>query len=83
MLIKEKLVTPFFCEVTNIRTNVHNYSSEFKALLHKMVSKKPFMIQEIYYMNGNCERKIFTVSQYIKEFFSRVEIEDNKMSLIL
>ena len=55
-----------FFEVTNIRTNAKNYCSEFEGLLHKMVSKKPFMIQEICYINGNVEIKLCTVSSYIK-----------------
>ena len=55
-----------FFEVNNIRTNVQNYSSEFEGLLHEIVSKKTFMSQMICYINGNGERKICTVSEYIK-----------------
>ena len=36
-----------FFSVTNIRTNIQNDSSEFEGLLHKMVSQKPFINQEI------------------------------------
>ena len=60
--------TDMFFEVTNIRTNVQNYSSEFEGLLHKMVPKKPITSQEICYINGNCERKLCTVFSYIKRF---------------
>ena len=55
-----------FFEVTNIRTNVKNDSSEFEVFLHKMVSKNPFMSQEICYVDGNGKRKLCTVSAYIK-----------------
>ena len=55
-----------FFGVTNIRTNVQNDSSEFEGLLHEMVSKKPFISQYICYINGNGERKLCTVSAYIK-----------------
>ena len=43
-----------------------------------MVSKKPFMNQEILYNNRNYERKLCTVSAYIKSFLSIIEI-DNKI----
>ena len=36
-----------FFKATNIRKNVQNDSSEFEGLIHKMVPKKPFMIQVI------------------------------------
>ena len=45
--------TNLFFEVTNIRENVQNDSSEFEGLLHQMVSKKTFMSQDICYINGN------------------------------
>ena len=65
-----------FFSVTNIRTNVQNASSEFEVLLHKMVSQKPFINQEIFHINLNGERSICTVSAYVKEFLSIVEIEN-------
>ena len=55
-----------FFGVTNIRTNDQKYSSEFERLLHEMFSKKPFISQEICYINGNGEIKLFSVSAYIK-----------------
>ena len=55
-----------FFEVTNIRKNIQNDSSEFEGLLHKRVSKKPLMSQVICCINGNGERKVCTVSEYIK-----------------
>ena len=55
-----------FFAVTNIRTNVQNDSSEFEGLLHKMVSQKPFISQDIYQINMNGERSICTMSAYIK-----------------
>ena len=55
-----------FFAVTNIRINVQNDSSEFKGLIHKMVSEKTFISQEICHINGNGERKMCTVSAYIK-----------------
>ena len=65
-----------YFSVTNIRTNVQNYSSEFERLLHKILSQKPFISQEICHINFNGERSICTVSTYIKEFLSIVEIEN-------
>ena len=58
--------TDMFSEVTNIRINPQKYSSEFEGILYKMVPKKPFMSQEICYINGNCKRELCTVSEYIK-----------------
>ena len=43
-----------------------------------MAPKKPFMIQVICYIDGNGERKLCTVSTYIKESLSIVEIENKK-----
>ena len=54
--------------VTNTKTNIQNGSPEFEGLLHKIVSKKPFMIHEICCINGNGERKLCTMSACIKEF---------------
>ena len=69
-----------FFEVTNIRTNVRTDSSGFEGLLHEMVFKKTFMSQEICYINGNGERKLCTMSAYIKEFLSIVEIENKNVT---
>ena len=55
-----------FFGVINISINVQNDSSEFEGLIQKMVSKKPFMSQEICYIHDNSERKLCTVSEYIK-----------------
>ena len=55
-----------FFKFTNIRTNSQNDYSEFEGLLHEMVSKKHFMSQVICYINGGGERKLCTVSAYIK-----------------
>ena len=63
-----------FFEGANIRTNVQNDCSEFGGLLHEMVSKKTFMSQEMCYINGDGERKLCTVSEYIKEFLRILEI---------
>ena len=67
-----------FFEVTNIRTNVQNDSSEFEGLLRKMMPKKPFMSQVICYINGNGEGKLCTMLSYIKELLSIVEIKNKK-----
>ena len=40
-----------------------------------MVSKEPVINQEISYINGNGEMKLSTVSDYMKEFLSIIEIE--------
>ena len=63
-----------FFSVINIRTNFQNDSSEFEGLLHKMVSQKPFINQEICHINLNDEKIICNVSTHIKEFLSIVEI---------
>ena len=55
-----------FFGVTNISKNVQSDYSDFEGLLHKIVSKKPFMSRDIYYINGNGERKLCTVSAYFK-----------------
>ena len=67
-----------FFAVTNIRTNFQNDSSDFEGLLREMVSPKPFISLEICHINLNGERNICTVSAYIKQFLSIVEI-DNKI----
>ena len=68
-----------FFAVTNISTNVQNDSSEFEGLLQEMVSQKPFINQEICHINLNGEKNICTVSTYIKEFLSIVEIENKNV----
>ena len=67
-----------FFGVTNIRTIVKNDYSEFDGLLRQMVLKKPFMSQEMIYINENGERNLCTVSAYIKEFLRILEIENKK-----
>ena len=53
-----------------------NDSSEFEGLLHEMMSQKPFINQETCHINLNDERIIYTVSTYIKELLSIVEIQN-------
>ena len=63
LIIGIKIVnSDMFFGVTNKRTNVQNDSSGFEGLLHELVPKKTFMSQDICYINGNCERKLCTVS---------------------
>ena len=50
--------TDSFFEATNIRKSVQNDSSEFEGLLHKMVSQKTFISQEMCHINLNGERSI-------------------------
>ena len=57
---------------------MQHYYSWFEGLLHKMMSKKPFMNQEIRYINGNGGSKLCTMSDYIKEFLSKIETEKKK-----
>ena len=71
---RNNVYTDSFFKVTNIRKNVQNYSSEFDGLIHKMVSKEPFINQEIIYINGKDELELYTVSDYIKYFLSIREI---------
>ena len=47
--------TDMFFEVSNIRTNVQNDSSEFEGLIHEMVSLKLFSNQEICHIDLNDE----------------------------
>ena len=63
-------------EVTNISTNVQNDFSEFEDLLHEMVSKKPFMSQQICYINWNGKKRLCTVFAHIDELLRIVEIDD-------
>ena len=55
-----------FFLVTNIRTNVQEDSSEFERIIHEMVSLKIFSNQEIFHIDLNGEKRICTVSTYIK-----------------
>ena len=55
-----------FFLVTNIRTNVQENSSEFEGLIHEMVSLKLFSNQEVCHIDLNVEKRICTVSTYIK-----------------
>ena len=64
--------------ITNIRTNVQEDSSEFEAPIHEMISIKIFSNQEICHIDFNVEKRICTVSTYIKEYLSIVEIENKK-----
>ena len=52
--------------ITNSRTNVQKYSSEFEALIHEMMSVELFSNQEICHIYLNGEKRICTVSTYIK-----------------
>ena len=45
-----------------------------------MVSKKPFLRQDIFYITGNGEGKLCTVSAYIKYFLSVEEIENKNIT---
>ena len=72
-----------FFEGTNIRENVQYDFSELERLLLKIVSKKPFMNQEISYIMWNFEEKLFTVSTYIKAIFTIIEIENKNFTCVL
>ena len=61
-----------------IRKNVQEYSSEFEAIIHEMISFKLFSNQDICHIDLNGEKRICTVSTYIKEYLSIVEIENKK-----
>ena len=58
---RKPFYTEMFFEVTNIRGGNQHDFSEFGGLLHKIVTKKPFMSQEICYINGNGKIKLCTV----------------------
>ena len=42
--------------ITNIRTNVQEYPSEFEALIHKIVSFELFSNQDIWHIDLNGEK---------------------------
>ena len=67
------------CLIPNTRTNIQEDSSEFEALIHKMISFELFINQEICHIDLNGEKIICTVSTYIKEFLSIVEIENKNV----
>ena len=64
-----------FFQVSNIKKNVQNDSSEIEDLLHEMVSKKKVMNKDNSDMNGNDKMKIFTVFIYIEYFLIIIEVE--------
>ena len=78
--MEEKNYTDSFFESTSIRKNVQNDYSEFEMLFQDMVSKKPFINQEIVHTNGNSENKLSTMSDYIKEFLRKIEVEKKSVT---
>ena len=52
---------------------------EFEAIIHEMASLGLFSNQEICHIDLNVEKRIHTVSTYIKEFLSIVEIENENV----
>ena len=62
--------------LTNIRTNVQEDSSEFEALIQEMISSEIFSNQDICHIDLNGEKRISSVSTYIKESLSIIEIEN-------
>ena len=66
---RRKIYTDSFFEATNIRRNAQNESWEFEGLIQKNMSKKPFINQEISYINFYGEMNLSTVYDYIR-FFS-------------
>ena len=54
------------CLITNTRTNVQEDSSEFEALIQEMISFELFRNQDICHIYLNGEKRISTVSTYIK-----------------
>ena len=61
-----KIVNSYGFLVTNIRKNVLQDSSEFERIIHEMVSLKIFSNQDIFHIDLNVEKRICTVSTYIK-----------------
>ena len=57
---------------------MQNDSSKFEGLIHETMSKEPFINQEISYNNFDGDRKLSTVSNYMKAFLSIIEIENKK-----
>ena len=57
---------------------MQNISSEFEGLLNEMMPKKHFINQEISYINFDGKMNLSTVSHYMKEFLSMMEIENKK-----
>ena len=52
-----------FFSVNNIMTNFQNDSSEFKGIIHEVVSQKPFSNQEMCHINFIGE-KAYTLCQH-------------------
>ena len=67
--------------ITNIRTNIQEYSSEFEGIIQEMISFKLFSNQEICRIDLNGEKRICTVPTYIKEYLSTAEIENKKCQI--
>ena len=57
---------------------MQNDSSDFEGLLQEMIYKTPFINQEISCITFDGERNLSTVSNYMKEFLSLIEIENKK-----
>ena len=55
---------------SHLSENVQNDSSEFEGLIHEMMSKEYFIRRDISYINLDGERKLSTVSNFMKEFMS-------------
>ena len=56
--------------LTNIKTNVQEDSSYFEALIQEMISSEIFSNQEICHIDLNGEKRISSVSTYMKENLS-------------
>ena len=65
--------------ITNIRTNVQEDSSEFEALIQEIISSEIFSNQEIFHIDLNGKKRISSVSTYIKESLSIIEIENKNV----
>ena len=65
--------------LTNIRTNDQEDSSEFEALIQEMITSELFSNQEICHIDLNGEKIISSVSTYIKESLSIIEIENKNV----
>ena len=61
--------------MTNIRRDFQNDSSEFYGLIHEMVSREPFIDQEISYINEKGEINCSTVTDYTTGNLNIIKIE--------
>ena len=81
LISRRKIVNSYlFFGVTNIRDMFKTILKSLNGYFTKCFQKKTFISQDIFYINENGERKLCTVSAYIKELLSILEIENKNVT---